>query len=278
MRLVLTLALLLLVLWQQPVVKHDKENAQTRAGQTGQKNTPPAGVTPSGAPSQSQSEQQKRDNPSPPDDRVYKVNVISQPRDPVFVVYVVLTLVAVVAGIITAVAVWLQMKANEQTAEAARLNAQAVITAERAWLVGRVEPVSRWLEDSLLPGRLDVVCAIDNLGKTVATVLEKGESYNVQTSIDDLPEIPDYAYTTRWERGVLVAPGTQLRRVLLTIDNTPPDGLQAVITGRKLLFVFGFAHYTDTFGKTHFTRYLMEYEHRTKSFVPRDKVRYNEAT
>jgi hypothetical protein len=93
---------------------------------------------------------QSADRKKESNDRVYRVDVISQPRDPWYVSYVLITASAVLIGIATLLVVIRQTKATEQaargaqrSADAAFKNAQAVINAERPWIIPKMKKETR---------------------------------------------------------------------------------------------------------------------------------------
>jgi hypothetical protein len=243
---------------QQPVVNDSKKKTHGNVAQASQQNTVPSAATPSAFPAQSQTNPRKENNGAPPNDQVYKVNVVSQPRDPVFVLYVVLTGFAVIAGVITAIAVWRQMKANEKTAEAARTSAQSVMVAERAWMIGSPE-FNNFTRAPAADEYVVYLASYKNVGKSPAILLEAGVSLKMVRRLENLPETPTYvpAEIVRFER-LLLVPDDSFALSSQQLQMTT-DEYSALYNRENFLVAHGFVRYEDIFAQRHETTFCHYY-------------------
>jgi len=165
-----------------------------------------------------------------------------------------------------------QTKELRTAAEAARISAESLKDAERAWLIGEISPIA----ENQAGQFVQVVCGVKNCGKTVARVLEKGENFTLQSQASDIPRTPMYqGGTAKWENGALIAPLTYLYR---TLHTTGGEGWDMIRRGQQVLFVFGFVRYLDIFGREHETRYLFHFDPATNGFFVSDHPEYNKAT
>jgi hypothetical protein len=188
---------------KNPVVEHDKKNKKGNESENIQQNNP-SPIAPASAPNQAQPNSQKDDGNTPSDDRIHKVNVVALPVDWLYRLYVALTFAAVIVGGITARAVWRQMQANEVSAKAALVSAQAVMNAERAWIlimcVG--DPIALYLEDNpaYIPG---IVYEFKVTGHSPARIIRQGFRFHPvrkkpgDKAEPDLPPVPDYGDRTK---------------------------------------------------------------------------------
>jgi hypothetical protein len=160
----------------------------------------------------------------------------------------------VLLGFGTLGAILWQTIQTKAAAKAALLNAQAVINAERAWMVARIEAEIIPDSEGVRLVRFTVRCL--NNGRTPAFLLEMANHGVVLPREQVLPEdrFPwGKENVVVWSsEGVPLQPEEfLLRRNSSTIA---PD-LQRLIHGQDWLWVYGYIKYRDAFGNPHETRY-----------------------
>lgn len=242
---------------QQPAIKHSNENAQGKVAQAAKQNTTPPTVAPASLPSKPQATTEKNESGAPPNDRVYKVDVVSQPRDPLFTIYVGLTAAAVLVGIVTAIAVWRQMRANEVAAQAAGRNSQSVMDAERAWMIGNPE-FNNFTRPPATNEYILYPVSFENVGKSPALLLEAGVSLKMTDSLENLRE-PTYVpeEVVKFEQ-LLLVPQDSFALTALPLQITEA---QYFAMRRREIFLYGhcFVKYRDIFGQEHETAFCHYY-------------------
>jgi hypothetical protein len=119
--------------------KHD-EDARTQRGVSTQK---PEQQSPQSVPVSSPSSQQGGDKHAqyehPSEDKVYRVYVVDEPTSAWTKAYVFITAAIGVVGLFSIWILWRQTNIAQQSAQAALLSAQAVIHAERAWVMADLD-------------------------------------------------------------------------------------------------------------------------------------------
>lgn len=127
-----------------------------------------------------------------------------------------------------------------KTADAALLNAEAVISAERAWVFSKMEKL----------GREHFILKVSNNGKTPAEIIDikQQETWTDLTDIEkrELPIPPNYGLDTRFVQPRIIVPGgsfiydtTVLGQVL------PEDVLEEFRRSKKRYFIYGRIQYKD---------------------------------
>jgi|SRR5579862_3933984 len=135
-----------------------------------------------------------------------------------------------------------QTKATETAADAALLNAKAVINAERPWLV------VTWLSDKDVLGLFRISCR--NQGKTPAKVLSISATWSIVNNLNDLtppdyssPEVsPDLTLIVS-DKSFQIGHGINPESILLRNAEQRP----LVNDGRAFLIYYGKLIYRDTF-------------------------------
>jgi len=258
---------------KSPVVEHSEKNAEGNKSQEAKQNNPPPVIAPASVPSQPQPDSKKDESNTPPDDRIQKVNVVAFPVDWYYRIYVGLTAVAVFVGGITARFLWRQMRANEIAANAALRSSQAVMDAERAWiLITRIgNPEALYLEENpfYIPG---IIYEFKVVGHTPARIIGQGFRFHPvprkpggDYTEPDLPAIPDYRNrgqsTDIPEGGRLIAPETifafpdYLENLHLSVDE-----FEELRQGTKIMCAYGFIEYTDAFSRPGKTQFCYVYD------------------
>jgi hypothetical protein len=168
-----------------------------------------------------------------------------------------------------------QTKAAMDTAKAARLNAQAIINSERAWMIPRItQPDDREVMSPDEQGpdwKLTIEVRVTNCGKTPALVIGslmelssvKIESHMARSLVLALPEPPQYDNS---EPGAPFAPGAiyvsgKFTRMYADIFRDDLiAGKPAWESGEKCLCIKGFIDYVDAFKQPHKTRFCYAYQ------------------
>jgi hypothetical protein len=179
-----------------------------------------------------------------------------------------------------------QSKATADTAKAALLQVNHIVTSERAWMVAEVGDAGippevegatgiRWTEFSM---------RFVNKGKTPAFLLEVGYCGKVLPHGEQLPAIqPPYGEKeiSKWEgKGLPVLPGTDvLKNHLGTWANDPVK----ITRGFDVLWVYGYIKYGDAFGFVRETWYCYRWVHeieryQVSGFIAGGPESYNHAT
>ena len=152
----------------------------------------------------------------------------------------------------TLVAVKWQARETKRAAEAALLNAQAVINAERPWLVAHLKE----FKEAPIPndGRLRLAWEVKNVGKTPAKLIEADAVAVFNLDAVPLPDVPIYGYFPETLENRMLVPGDTYsfwahwyelkegRYIRLEKQNIGPRA--------DLLVVFGYVKYRDTFDST----------------------------
>jgi hypothetical protein len=201
-------------------------------------------------------------------DRVYRVEIISQPRDSWYVIYVVLTALTVVVLLATFCMVYRQTDFFKR--------------AERAWITTEHD-----INEFTVNGNLVYPINFKNFGKSPARVIRAGASMKKIDSLSHIPPEPTYEPHEVFPfNRMLVVPQdnfyltaqlgiTAAENALLT--NNPP---------MLFLYAHGFVEYVDTFGIKRETRFCLYYyvsgpdEPTVKGFQRYSQApsHYNEAT
>jgi hypothetical protein len=268
---------------KKPVVEHSEENRQRDISQTAKQNDPSTAVSPSGPPNEPQPSPKTSEGSTPPNDRVYKVDIVAQPRDWLYTLYVALTGGAVIIGLITAIAIWRQMKANEISAKAAQESAEAVMRGERAWLLTKTIqiPINPETDE---PYEIDVtqslplthlIHIVENCGKTPAIVIAQRVELQIGTLENmDQNEPPDATvFNTEgsgYQRDYFV-PQRNAINTNPTLREARPGGFP---------WLCGMIRYRDVFRDKpeHETRFCLMYDPRMKDFRLAGPREYNKAT
>ncbi len=150
-------------------------------------------------------------------------------------------------------------KAAQKGAEAALLNAQAVINTERPWLIAHLKQIT----EEMIPadGRLRLAWEVKNVGKTPAKLIEADAVAVFNLDAVPLPDVPIYGYFPETLENRILVPGDTYsfwahwyelkdgRYIRLEKQNIGPRA--------DLMVVFGYVKYRDTFDSTneHISRF-----------------------
>jgi hypothetical protein len=152
----------------------------------------------------------------------------------------------IIAGFTGLVIGW-QSFQTKNAAKAALLNAQAVINAERAWVVMIIE------QDEEFPRSFRVKAK--NCGSTPAMIVAASQQWCVIENATEMPEEPQYGHGKRFAEGVFLFPGESqammefgrdhLRMPPIGYEPTREDDFQRVKEGQGSCIVFGNVVYRD---------------------------------
>ena len=186
----------------------------------------------------------------------------------------------------TMILIFWQSNATADAAKAALLQANHLVTSERAWMVAEAGDAGippeiegatgiRWTEFSV---------RFANKGKTPAFLLEAGYRGKVLPHGETLPTIqPPYAEKeiSKWDgKGLPLLPGADVRKNHLgTWANDPVK----ITRGSDVLWVYGYIKYGDAFGFVRETWYCFRWIHeieryQASGFIAGGPESYNRAT
>jgi hypothetical protein len=192
-------------------------------------------------------------------------------------------------------AVILGANAAQQSANAAKDSALAVVNGQRAWVV--VQPAH--LAPKLVPAIPGMVGAIEhmfcyriwNAGKATATDVKAFGWYVIVDSLDELPVLPEYGVFQQFPNGVLIPtdkPHTEL--TLWSCEKLRPNpilwqsDIDDIENRKKFLFAYGKVTYKNGVGADSFTAFgfvyhaAMDGDWKPKGFLHAGPPEYNKAT
>lgn len=235
--------------------------------------------------------------------RSYSVKVISQPRDPYYVAYVWVTILAtLVNGGIFFIIMKQGVHIESQTAhmkesvdlarasaDAALLNAMAIINAERPWLIHAIERTERGVgafdqqAKDIQKRQSAFTVTIHNRGRTPAELVTVFESFAFTKKGEELPEVPDYGCPTELRQQRILSPNEPAHALLSTFTleqaleaDFPSNELQ---TGEKWCWRYGHVIYKNVIdGKRHETRFCYIYLAEADSFIISGPPEYSRHT
>lgn len=190
--------------------------------------------------------------------------------------------------VVAAITLWwfiLQTIATRKAADAARLNAQAVIDAERAWIkvtphVGTLEFFPLREKDAPIPDDLVEVLPIGhqfpaklvNMGKTPARIDATAIRYvRTSTHPSRWEETPDYGELSEREQYAFPDEIMTLTGQLSPVGTLTKSQIEDIENEREYLFAFGIVKYRDVFGNPHETRFGYVYETQARHLIMKDK-------
>lgn len=133
-------------------------------------------------------------------------------------------------------------KTSKVSAEAALLNAKAVMDSERAWMIAEMNPLSKSMTGS---STFKIAPRMRNKGKTPAFIVESATSAVVLPKGNSLPKTPNaYPSVAKWDgRGVPLAPEGEIGGDFFGEFHDE----QGVLKGDWVLWVYGYVKYHDAF-------------------------------
>ncbi len=158
--------------------------------------------------------------------------------------YIVFTSILVGVGIVTLIAIWYQAVKTRDAAEAALLNAHALINTERAWVVVKEERTNTY----------SFRLTIENVGKTPAKLISNFLEVAILNRGQKLS--PEPVYKTEHYEGLqpsLISPGDTrfiYTAAIQELNGSHPKDrwIRDVENGLFEIFFFGCVRYMDTLG------------------------------
>ncbi len=168
-------------------------------------------------------------------------------KDMLYRVYLWATIIGVVGGLVGISLIYVQTKhvrksaeAAEQAALAAKVSADAVTNAERAWVFSAMDKL----------GTESFSLKFTNYGKTPAEIIDIKQQETWTELMDpdkrELPIPPNYGLETKFIQPRIIVPGK-----FFVYDNTalasvlPEEIYSQIKTGRKRYFIYGRVQYRD---------------------------------
>lgn len=194
-------------------------------------------------------------------------------------------LLVIIGGIGVGVA-WYTATVAKKSADAALLNAQAVISAERAWIsvtphMGEVKFYPLRDKNAPVPDNLVDVLPIAhlfparmvNVGKTPAKI-EGSAIHYVRTTIHpcELDETPDYGVLSKYVHFAFPDEILTLSSELSPIPTLTEEQIKAIQAQKEFLYAFGIVKYSDVYGNRHETRFGYIYQVQDSHLVMKDGV------
>jgi hypothetical protein len=177
----------------------------------------------------------------------------------------------VILGFPTLFFIGVQSVLLRRSADAALLNAQALVNSERAWVLAKVSSPER------SHTVFDYTCSLHNHGRTPARV--ERLSFNVVYP-ETLKELPDYGIHDGDELPIMLAPNEPWK-----FGNFNPsfsvteEGWKKVNDGTGMLAVIGIVVYKDIFTTDiHYTKFCFVYDNNEGCFLMGGPVEYNSYT
>jgi hypothetical protein len=210
-------------------------------------------ATVSSPPSQSSTDTKQQHYEQSTDDRIYRVDVLSEPTSGWTKAYVFITAGIGFAGLITVAILWRQTNIARDAANAALTNAQAVLNTERAWILTDLE----WPNPIITYGmeyftlRCDIVCI--NAGRTPAWISEK--RIGIFKGKEPFPRYPPLDKTQIVFAGV--EPLTVTGKSILKDAEASHPGVLEQHTAEEgaLVVIFGSVTYRDIHDLRHTTTF-----------------------
>lgn len=181
--------------------------------------------------------------------------------------YLWATIIGVGAGVIGAVFLIWSSILTRQAANAAQLNAEAVINSERAWLLIEEIKLSDLPSDgsALMPQPVTYAVRVKNYGQSPAFVTE-AQCKLEQRALRDASDKPldERIYEVEEKRQQrIVPPGEDFWLKPWDTKLLSPaelDAINCIGPERAFLFAHGIVRYTDAFKRLHYTRFNYRYD------------------
>jgi hypothetical protein len=232
-------AALFFLVWQGPSPQQTAPEGVQREAQRNQSNSQRASSMAGGA--TSQNDQNKRTDQAS-QDRRESVNIVSTPKihtesekDFWDKALVVATWFLVIIGALQIIFLWRTVNATRDNAEAARLNAQAVVNSERAYLL---------LHKSLTPGKPHIQwefeTRVENFGKTPARIVSCAIEFQLGDGADEPPDPSIFERQTPFPAMFL----PQGEKITKPFDPAPWQNAE-LSSGKKHLWICGAIRYQN---------------------------------
>jgi hypothetical protein len=193
-----------------------------------------------------------------PTDTYQVIKVISEPTSGWFIASVVITALLAVAAGATLVVIYRQTKAIElQAAAMMEADCALLLIAWDDWI--HINPE---VENGVLSHCFQWNC--QNVGKSPAFVQQVGSRFVAIKSLGDLPDEPEYppGRILAHESEPILPGAMMIQKIYSPLETEVPynDMENERMTGKSLLFAFGFARYLDVYGRPQETRFGVVYK------------------
>jgi hypothetical protein len=196
----------------------------------------------SGVIGQPKGQPKEEDHGAQPSNGIYRVEVVSQPRDVLYLIYVGLTALTLVVLVGTLLMIYRQTGVFRR--------------AERAWMVGKSEITPFKVNEKVF-----YPATFTNVGKSPAKVIEAGVSLKKIGSLSHISLQPKYEPNEVLSfNEMLVAPTDSFDLTAPEIGMTESEYKSLNLSPPTLfLYAHGFVKYVDAFGVKHETRFCESY-------------------
>ncbi len=150
----------------------------------------------------------------------------------------------------------LNAQVGQATASAALLNAQAVINAERAWIIPKMKKIT----DNLS------VLILTNFGKTPGEIVGIDRRDLFPNRLDDLPADPNYGPETRFQQMRILCAGEQWDFESTSLDVVPD--MTPILTSVQRFVVAYRVRYLDLLKHPHESRVCYFWSPPLREFIP----------
>jgi hypothetical protein len=150
-----------------------------------------------------------------------------------------------------------QIAEAKKTADAALLNAQAVINAERAWIIPKMKKLS---------GGTTFMLTLFNFGKTPAEIVGVDHRDLFPDKLDDLPLEPDYGLETRFMQMRILCANEEWPYEATSLDVVPD--MKPIRASTQRFVVAYRVRYLDLLKNPHESRVCYFWSPMLEDFIP----------
>jgi hypothetical protein len=250
----------------KPVVQNGEKSAVTDSPKTGKSQKPAPPITIGRPASTPQTQPQTQAGETPLDNRVYKIEVVAQPKppyDPLPIVSIVINGIIALAAFGTLCVLWKQTKATEIAAFAARDSAEhqrkAMIFDQRAW----VGPTGIAMKKFVVGQKVDALVETINSGKSPALKLVALIGFvPLSQPISEIIEPPDDIEGSE----TVCFPNQKYTVHAYSTAPLSQAEFGAIHANQLFFYIVGRLTHTDIFGDPHTTRIAAVYDPVVKGF------------
>ena len=243
---------------KQGIKENSKATAETNSPAQSEQAKPSKGVAVGRPVSEPPSCAKANTSKAPPDEGIYKVDVVSEPTSGWFIASVIIAGLLFLAAGVTLIIIWRQTQAIE-------LQATAMMEADCAmFLIGwdKLIHINPAAPNGALSHCFQWNCK--NVGKSPAFVQQIASRFIVIKSLDELPLEPEYPATKELtnEYEPVLAGDMLPRRIYSPLETSMSfEEMEAEHRGgRCLLYAFGFVKYLDIYQRSQETRFGVVYK------------------
>jgi hypothetical protein len=229
--------------------QHKLASPEGQKASDGKQDNPPTNIAIHDLKGRPDTNQAENDSKSHGNGRVYQVQIVNVDKAWHFWLPFVINTIVALVGAITAIAVWLQVK--------------ALIVAQRAWVILTPDVFNSKKETygaapSLQPMSFD----IKNVGPTPANIISVSLRYILLENLGELPDKPIYA-EPKSRVGLLLVPTDSANELVALEYGTLSQAalISKLIDGTRIPYAYGYVRYKDSFNRKRETRvgYVFEY-------------------